>query len=611
MEVKGGSTDGPRKRPMHTPLPDRHERVYRSLQRRTALVGAAVFFIPFALFYLLANFASERYVHRQFAARLEGGVATNAPLLDDVLAVRVAETRSLARAVASSPRAQWPGLLRGVVEGNPWYSLVLVADPTGRIVAASDGLPGSIEEWEAFRRARTGETVVSDLFFPALTNQPAMVVAAPLPGPAGRPGGVMVAVLRLEKLNSRLLNLGVGRTEESFLVNGAGELASPARLPGQELAQPVFGPPGPNPFQGEVGTVEYRDARGRLLLAAFRRLQSKDYYLVAQVDRRELEGPVRQLRGEILLYVAPFLALGIVLAVGGWRYAMNYIYNLMNELCQALLVAQQREQERDLAHRELARRFAEERQLAQEKAQFQAQLAEYEKCAALAQLALGAAHEINNPLLGILTHLELEHKAAVGEEARTEVEQCIEGTKRISATVHGLINYARPAPLQLSKVNLDRLVTETLAFLRHQPLFRGIELRHEIAPGLPTISADTNQLSQVLMNLLLNAAQATAEGGSIIVSAEKVKFADQVEIRVADTGCGIPVDILPRVMEPFFTTKRGQGTGLGLSISQAYVRSHGGDIHIESVPQRGTTVRITLPIRQEGRPVAELEEVIT
>lgn len=598
---------------MSTRLPGKHEQVYKSLRRRTALAGAAVFFIPFGLFYLLASYASERYVERQFAARLEGGVATNVELLDDVLGVRLAETRVLGRGLAraSRQRRQWPELLRGMVEGNPWYDLVLVADSRGRILAASTDLQGSIEDWEAFRRARGGETLVSDLFFPALTGKPMMVVAAPLAGPNGRPGEVLVAALKLEKLNSRLLRLGVGRTEESFLVNAAGELMSPGRLPEQELARPVFAAPATNPFRGPAGTVEYRDAGGRLHLAAFRRLPSKDYYLVAQVERGELLGPMRQLRGEILLYVAPFLALGIVLAVGGWRYAMNYIFTLMSELCQALEVAQQREQERDLAHRELARRFDEERTLAQEKAQFQAQLAEYEKYAALAQLALGAAHEINNPLLGILTHLELEHKAAGSDEERAEIEQCIEGAKRISATVHGLINYARPAPLQLSKVNLDRLVTDTLGFLRHQPLFRGIELRQEIAAGLPAISADVNQLSQVLMNLLLNAAQATAEGGRITVAAEKVKFADQVEISVADTGCGIPADILPRVMEPFFTTKRGQGTGLGLSISQAYVRSHGGDIQIESVPQRGTRVRITLPIRQEGRPVPELEEVIT
>lgn len=596
---------------MQPALPGRHQLIYSRLRRRTVLAGAAIFVIPFGLFYLLADYASERYVRNQVFARLEAGVATNVRLFDDVLAVRVAETRSLARGLAQEPLPfpHWPGTLRGFVEGNPWYRLVLVVDANGRILAASSKIGGNVADWDCFRRARASETLVSDLFFSSLTHQHEMVVATPLPG--GEHGGqVLLAALKLEKLNSRLLDLGLGGTEESFLANPAGQLASVGRLNHQPLDSSVFDSQQKNPFWDAAGVVEYCDARGTLRLAAYRRLRSKNYYLVAQVARSEMALPVQQLRGEILLYVAPFLVLGVVLAVAVWYYALDYIHKLMSELCLALHTAEQREHERDLAHQELARRFEEERELAREKEQFQAQLAEYEKYAALAQLALGAAHEINNPLLGILTHLELENKKPGSTEDRTEIEQCIEGAKRISSTVRGLLNYARPAPLQLSKVHLDRLVSDTLAFLCHQPLFRGIKLEKQIASGLPAITADANQLSQILMNLLLNSAQATPEGGTITIAAEKVKFAEQVEIRVSDTGCGISADVLPHVMEPFFTTKRGKGTGLGLSICQAYVRSHGGDIHIESVPDRGTTVRLTLPIRQEGRAVPGSEEVI-
>ncbi len=311
-----------------------------------------------------------------------------------------------------------------------------------------------------------------------------------------------------------------------------------------------------------------------------------------------------------LYYVLPSLLLGIVVAFLTGSYAEKYVRTLTARLEKALETAQVREQERDLAQEELVRKLQEERELAREKMQFEAQLAEYEKYAALAQLALGAAHEINNPLLGILSHLELELREDPGPEERAEIEQCIEGAKRISSTIRGLLNYTRPEPVLLSKISLDRLVTDTLNFLGHQPMFRGIRLEKKIPADLPAISADSNQLSQVMTNLLLNAAQATPEGGSISITAEKVKFAENVEIRVADTGAGIPADILPHVFEPFFTTKRGKGTGLGLSISQAYIRSHGGDILVDSVPQRGTTVRIVLPIRQEGRPTPATEEVV-
>ena len=267
---------------------------------------------------------------------------------------------------------------------------------------------------------------------------------------------------------------------------------------------------------------------------------------------------------------------------------------------------QRREKERDAALQELFRRFSEEGKLNKEKSQFQAQLGEYEKYAALTQLALGAAHEINNPLLGILSHLELELKNAEGEE-RAEIEQCIEAAKRISVTLRSLMNYARPGPLVLSKVNLHRLVSDTVAFLQHQPMLHGRILQNLVPPDLPSVRVDANQLSQVVMNLLLNAAQATPEGGRITVSADRSPSNEAVQIRIADTGCGIHPDVLPHVFEPFFTTKRGKGTGLGLSISQTYVKSHNGEIQIDSTPQHGTTVTITLPLRQHPTVLIQSE----
>jgi len=312
----------------------------------------------------------------------------------------------------------------------------------------------------------------------------------------------------------------------------------------------------------------------------------------------------------VLLVILPGILATLALALFAARYTAEALRAATADVERLRELAQYREQERDLAQQELVQRLQQERGLAHEKIQFEAQLAAYEKYAALAQLALGAAHEINNPLLGILSHLELELKVAATTEQREEIQQCIQGTRRISATVRGLINYARPGPLLLSKIHLGRLVDDTLAFLRHQPMFRRITLETRIAADLPAITADANQLSQILMNLLLNAAEASPDGGSITIAAEKIKFTENVEIAVTDTGCGIPADILPHVLEPFFTTKRGKGTGLGLSISHAYVRSHGGDIRVESIPDRGATVRIILPIRQEGKLAPEPEEVV-
>jgi signal transduction histidine kinase len=311
-------------------------------------------------------------------------------------------------------------------------------------------------------------------------------------------------------------------------------------------------------------------------------------------------------RNTLLLVISGMLAAFAV----AFFIRMHDLALIQKELARTREAAAHAEHERDQAQQELVCKLQEERNLEREKLQFQSQLSDYEKYASLAQLALGAAHEINNPLLGIMSHLEMEQKEMQDEDHRLEVEGCIEGAKRISSAVRGLLNYARPGPLLINKINLDRLVGEAFYFLQHQPMFRRISLEKKIPADLPQISADANQLSQVLMNLLLNSAQAMPEGGSITIHAEKVKFDERIEITVADTGDGIPADILLHVFEPFFTTKRGKGTGLGLSISQAYIRSHGGEIRVASLPGHGTTVRFTLPIRQEGRLPVDHDEVV-
>jgi signal transduction histidine kinase len=303
------------------------------------------------------------------------------------------------------------------------------------------------------------------------------------------------------------------------------------------------------------------------------------------------------------------IALGMVLTLVCAVFFRARLKASVAETSAATELAQHLERERNLAQHELVTRLEEERELAKEKMQFESQLSDFEKYASLAQLALGAAHEINNPLMGILSHLELERRGSEPDR-REEIDQCIDGTKRIASAVRGLLDYARPSPLTLSRVNLHLLAAETVKFVGHQPMFRNIELQNCIPVDLPAMVADSNQLSQIVMNLLLNAAQATAPGGRITILADKPKSADVIELRVCDTGCGIPADILPHVFEPFFTTKRGKGTGLGLSITQNYVRNHGGEIQVESLAGYGTTVRVTFPLRQPGKQVPHNEEVV-
>lgn len=358
--------------------------------------------------------------------------------------------------------------------------------------------------------------------------------------------------------------------------------------------------PGRRP-RAERGSSDVRLHLGAVAAVLFLTVTSL-FYLVLSPEWTEFP--------RVLVWVAPAAIVAAALAIAAGQYTAEAMGPLRRELERWRELAKLREEERDIAQDEIVRRLQQERDLAREKMQFEAQLAAYEKYAALAQLALGAAHEINNPLLGISSHLELELRHTTDPEQREEIEQCIEGTRRISSTIRALINYARPGPLMLGKIQVGKLVEENLAFLRHQPLFRHIELVTKIAPELPPITVDATQLSQILMNLLLNAGEALAGTGRITIAAQKIKFADAVEVSVSDTGCGMTDEVLTHIFEPFFTTKRGKGTGLGLSISHAYVRSHGGDIRVESKMGTGTTVWITLPIRQPGAVTVEREDEV-
>jgi len=240
------------------------------------------------------------------------------------------------------------------------------------------------------------------------------------------------------------------------------------------------------------------------------------------------------------------------------------------------------------------------------------QLAQYEKYSALSQLALGAAHEINNPLLGISSYLEnLEEEEDLDKKSRKEISLVLENVYRISETIRGLLNFARPAPPQYTKVNLNQLIEETISFISHQPIFRKVHFEKKLSSSIPNITADHNQIRQVLINMFLNAAQSMPDEGQLTVTTTKVKFKETVQIDISDTGKGISKENIKKIFDPFFTTKKAKGTGLGLSISMSYLKNHKGDISVKSELNKGTTFSIFLPIRQEGKKIERDEETIS
>jgi signal transduction histidine kinase len=234
------------------------------------------------------------------------------------------------------------------------------------------------------------------------------------------------------------------------------------------------------------------------------------------------------------------------------------------------------------------------------------QLRHAEVLSVAGRLATGLAHEVGTPLNIITGRAEFVLQTLPAEDRRREDLQVMIGQiDRISGIIRSLLDVVRPAKPEIQPTSLPAVIERLLPLLRHTARRRGLTLDAAMPDDLPPVLADPNQLQQVLINLVMNAVEATPDGGRVQLRAHRQPAAGGagVEVTVADSGPGIPPDVLPRVFEPFFTTKPpGQGTGLGLAICRDIVREHGGEIHLESRPKAGTTVTVWLPEAEASPP---------
>jgi two-component system NtrC family sensor kinase len=230
----------------------------------------------------------------------------------------------------------------------------------------------------------------------------------------------------------------------------------------------------------------------------------------------------------------------------------------------------------------------------------QARLIQGEKLASLGKLSASIAHEINNPLAGILTFSKLLVRdleqptidAQTRNDALTRLRLIERETGRCSAIVRNLLDFARQRPLDLQDVDVHAALDESLHLIRHQVELQGVTLDADL-DGHPIVRADFGQLRQAFVNILLNAVEASKRGDTVRVSSVTPR-PGEVVVSVADTGVGIDDENLQHILDPFFTTKE-KGTGLGLSVVYGIVESLGGRFEVESLKGRGTTVRIRLP----------------
>jgi two-component system NtrC family sensor kinase len=227
-----------------------------------------------------------------------------------------------------------------------------------------------------------------------------------------------------------------------------------------------------------------------------------------------------------------------------------------------------------------------------------------EKMASIGKMAAVVAHEVNNPLSGILTYAKLLQKwVASGRaehEKREEAMQCLEliasESRRCGELVKNLLTLSRTAPMNVQPTDLRAVIDRCLLLMRHQLELGGIQLQMNFAQELPRVPCDPAQIEQVFLALIMNAIDAMPKGGNLWIEARLSNDQSEIKIQVRDDGAGIAPDVLPQIFEPFLTTKEsGHGVGLGLAISRGIVERHNGRIEVQSELGRGTTFTITLP----------------
>ncbi len=233
----------------------------------------------------------------------------------------------------------------------------------------------------------------------------------------------------------------------------------------------------------------------------------------------------------------------------------------------------------------------------------EARLKRAESLASLTTMAAGVAHEIKNPLASMSIHLQLmrrllDNNCSDPDEMRESVEILEEETERLNTIVSDYLVAVRPGSSHLGEGDINSVIADLVQFLRFETDEAGVNVVQLLDENLPSLALDERAMKMALLNLVKNAVSAMPDGGELRLQTRL--DGPSVQIDISDTGTGIPEELLGKVFDPFFTT-RNTGSGLGLTVVYKVVREHGGDLQVDSIPGRGTTFRITLPVPQRDK----------
>ncbi len=412
-----------------------------------------------------------------------------------------------------------------------------------------------------FEQAMARGSYVSDVFL-GFRNVPHLVIAVRKERPDGG-RYVLRATLDTGRFNN-LAEVEILSGGDSFIIDEQGVLQTPSRHHGQVLDTLKL----PVPPHSEYTEIVSHDEGPEQLTIGYAYIPNTPFILMVIKSRTELMASWYDTRFKLAGFLIGSVVVILLVVTAVATFLVNMVYQADRNRSAALHHAEHSN-----------------------------------KMASIGRLAAGVAHEVNNPLAvigekaGLLRDLltyrkndvDPERLLGLAQEISRSVERCGNITKH-------LLGFARHINVSVEKINIAGIIEEVLSFLRKEAEYRSIEIGVDVAPDLPEFECDRGKLQQILLNLVNNAFQATADNGKVEVSASSAG-PDAVRIQVRDNGCGIREDDLKRIFEPFYSTKRGTGgTGLGLSITYGLVRKLSGTIDVESNVGQGTVFTIVLPV---------------
>jgi len=422
------------------------------------------------------------------------------------------------------------------------------------------GINYSNEEW--FHETLVRGFYISDVFT-GFRNFPHFIIA--IMRREGDQSWILRATIDTDIFEGLVKAAQTGLKGDAFIVSRSNVLQTTPRFDGQLLAKvdyPVF-----KKFSGTI--VEESDAGGEKSLVGLTWLKNKEWLLVIKEGALENMAP---------LLGARYLAVGLA------------AFGVLAILTGSLLIA-----------RVMVRQLA---KADRQKALLDAGLMQSGKMAALGKLAAGIAHEVNNPLAVIKEKVAWIRDLLADETAKSEnsaefdnaLQKIDYHVDRARKVTHRLLGFARRMEPVREQVDLNGLISETLAFMDNEAHYRSIDIKTEFQQDLPATVSDSSQLQQVFLNILSNAIDAIGKSGEISIKTGLTKNERELYASISDNGPGIPKELMTKIFDPFFSTKEiGMGTGLGLSISYSIIEKLGGRIEVSSDPGKGAVFTIFLP----------------